>query len=50
MAKEYNNVFYFNNINAIGGVETFFHYLAKKYYDYDIAVFYKKGDIQAIIF
>lgn len=46
--KEYNNVFYFNNINSIGGVETFFHYLAKKYCNYDIAVFYKTGDIKQI--
>ena len=45
---EYNNVFYFSNINSIGGVETFFHYLAKKYQDYDIAVFYKTGDLQQI--
>jgi glycosyltransferase involved in cell wall biosynthesis len=29
-------------------VETFFHYLAKKYCDYDIAVFYKTGDIKQI--
>lgn len=48
MVVEYNNVFYFNNINSIGGVETFFHYLAKKYCDYDIAVFYKTGDIKQI--
>ena len=29
-------------------VETFFHYLAKKYCDYDIAVFYKTGDIKQV--
>lgn len=48
MMKEYNNIFYFNNINSIGGVETFFYYLAKKYCDYDIAVFYKTGDIKQV--
>lgn len=46
--NEYKNVFYFNNINSIGGVETFFHYLAKKYCEYDIAVFYKTGDIKQV--
>lgn len=46
--KEYNNVFYFKNINAIGGVEAMFHYLAKKYQDYDITIFYKTGDLQQI--
>lgn len=45
---EFKNVLYFANINMIGGVETFFHYLAKKYCDYDIAVFYKTGDIKQI--
>lgn len=46
--KEYNNVFYFSNLNAIGGVETFFYYIAKKYCDYDITVFYKTGDIKQV--
>lgn len=46
--KEYNNVFYFSNINSIGGVETFFYYLVKKYKDYDITIFYKTGDIKQI--
>lgn len=42
----YNNVFYFNNINVIGGVETFFYYLSKRYKD--MVVFYKNGDYQQI--
>lgn len=46
--KEYNNVLYFNNINSIGGVESMFYYLAKKYQDYDITIFYKTGDIKQI--
>ena len=45
---EYGNIFYFNNINAIGGVETFFYYLAKKYQDYDITIFYSNGDEEQI--
>lgn len=43
---EYNNVFYFDNINSIGGVESFFYYLSKKYKD--MVVFYKTGDYQQI--
>lgn len=38
------NVFYFSHINEIGGVETFFYNIAKKYEDRDITVFYKTGD------
>jgi len=44
----YTNIFYFNNINVIGGVETFFFELAKKYCDNDITVFYKTGDLYQI--
>lgn len=40
----YANIFYFEDINSIGGVETFFYYLAKKYFEYDITVIYKSGD------
>jgi glycosyltransferase involved in cell wall biosynthesis len=39
------NVFWFSNINSIGGVETFFYYLARKYgEDHDITVYYSSGD------
>lgn len=38
------NLFYFHHINAIGGVETFFYYLGKKYSDKDIVVYYTTGD------
>lgn len=39
------NVFYFDQINSIGGIETFFYQLGKKYgKDYDITLFYKSGD------
>ena len=40
-----NNVFYFKNINSIGGVESFFYYLAKKY---DFKVYYKEGNVEQI--
>ena len=38
------NIFYFKHINIIGGVETFFYYLAKKYQNHDIVIYYKTGD------
>jgi len=44
----YSNVFYFDNINSIGGVETFFYYLAKKYHNLDITVVYSNGDEQQL--
>lgn len=40
----YNNTFYFSYINAIGGVETFFYNLARKYHNLDLVIFYKDGD------
>jgi glycosyltransferase involved in cell wall biosynthesis len=38
------NIFYFYNINAIGGIESFFWNLSQKYKDWDIAVVYQIGD------
>lgn len=39
------NVFWFSDINSIGGVETFFYYLARKYgEDHDITVYYSTAD------
>lgn len=38
------NIFYFRVINAIGGIESFFYYLAKKYQDWDITIYYEVGD------
>ena len=39
------NVFYWPNINCIGGVETFLYEMAKKYgKDYDLTLYYKVGD------
>ena len=42
------NIFYFANINSIGGVESFFYYLARKYEDRDITIVYKTGDPRQI--
>lgn len=42
------NIFYFRHINKIGGIESFFYYLAKKYKDYDITIYYETGDIYQI--
>lgn len=42
------NIFYFSNINSIGGVESFFYYLAKKYKDWDITIYYRTGDKKQI--
>lgn len=38
---KFKNIYYFQSILAIGGIETFFYYLAKKYKDYDLAIVYK---------
>lgn len=34
------NIFYFYSLNDIGGCETFFYYIAKKYGKYDITIYY----------
>lgn len=44
----YKNIFYFYYINAIGGIETFFYNIAKKYNDFDIVVYYQFGDEEQI--
>lgn len=38
------NIFYFDNLNVVGGVETFLYYVAKKYCKRDITVYYKEAD------
>lgn len=42
------NCFYFRHINAIGGIESFFYYLAKKYKDWDITIYYVTGSAEQI--
>ena len=44
----YTNIFYFDRINKIGGVETFFFEIAKKYCDNDITIYYSIGDLKQI--
>lgn len=38
------NIFYFRYLNKIGGIETFFYNLARKYQKNDITIYYDKGD------
>ena len=40
----YDNIFYFHRIAKIGGTEQFLYEIAKKYYMYDITVFFSDGD------
>lgn len=42
------NIFFFRHINQIGGIESYFYYLAKKYQDWDIIIYYMTGDINQI--
>ena len=42
------NVFTVINLYAIGGGESFLYYLAKKYKDRDITVYYTKGDFSQV--
>ena len=43
------NLFYFKNLNSIGGTETFLYYMAKKYKDIDITIMYSNADIQQVL-
>lgn len=42
------NIFYFKHINMIGGVESFFYYLGKSYFDRDITIYYTSGSTEQI--
>ena len=43
------NAFYFHKLNSIGGVESHFYYMARKYgAKYDMMVFYRSGDEKQI--
>lgn len=42
------NAYYFQSLNAIGGIESHFWYIAQKYNQYDITIFYQNGDPQQI--
>lgn len=41
---ETTNLYYFHSILEIGGIETFFYYLAKKYKDWDLTIVYSIGN------
>lgn len=45
---KFKNIYYFQSILAIGGIETFFYYLAKKYKNYDLAIIYRYGNNQQL--
>lgn len=48
--RVFKNIFYINNINAIGGVETMFYNMARKYAkSHDITIVYRTGDINQIL-
>lgn len=40
----YNIIYYFYNLNKIGGIETFFYQLGKKYKNRDITIIYRQAD------
>ena len=43
------NLFYFNTLNSVGGIETFFYNLAKKYgKTHDITILYRRGDPEQV--
>jgi glycosyltransferase involved in cell wall biosynthesis len=42
------NIVYFKKISEIGGTESFLYYLARKYQDLDITIYYNDGDANQI--
>lgn len=45
MKYQVTNAYYFQNLNAIGGIESHLYYLAKKYHKYtNITIFYRFAD------
>lgn len=42
------NIFYFRNISEIGGIETFFYQLAKKYSKNDITIYYSIANLNQL--
>ena len=44
MEFNFTNIYYFSVISKIGGIETFFYQLARKYKDIDLTIVYKIGD------
>lgn len=44
----YKNIFYMSVLSKIGGTESFFYYMARKYKDNDITFFYRTGDAEQV--
>lgn len=44
MVEKYTNVYYFNALGEIGGIETFIWEIARKYNKWDVVCIYKCGD------
>lgn len=44
MLIKHDNILYIKDISEIGGVETFYYEMVKKYHDLDIAVVYKNAN------
>ena len=42
--RKMKNIYYFLKISKIGGIETFFYQLAKKYKDWDLTIYYRYAD------
>lgn len=48
--RVFKNIFYISNVNSIGGVETMFYNMARKYAKtHDITIVYRTGDINQIL-
>ena len=45
---KHENIFYFKTIYQIGGVESFFYYMAKKYRKKDITIVYSQADAKQV--
>ena len=42
------NAYYFRSLSAIGGIESHLYYIAQKYNQYDITIFYQDADSQQL--
>ena len=46
--RMHKNAFCFSVINPVGGAETYLYYMAKKYKNCDVCIYYQEGDEQQI--
>lgn len=49
MENHFVNVYYFRNINRIGGTEQFLYEMAKKYHKYDLTILYDEADFYQLV-